>query len=258
VLVVRATPIHAESARYAASLLFLPELWAPAEVWLPVATFLGHRGWESELLHLRGTGDLAARVTKTVEHARRLRQPPILIGHGAGALVAMGCARAGVAAAAVLLAPLVPGNPRGRVLTRRWSAVAGLLTGRAIPPLHGPAARRAFGETPAALEGESARAVFDVVRGPAPEIAPLGIPTLVAAGAHDPLLPREAATALAARLGAEHAEIAGAGHWPILPPGWQRTADVVHGWLVRRLGEPLLELYAETMAERDASDADDE
>jgi hypothetical protein len=33
---------------------------------------------------------------------------------------------------------------------------------------------------------------------------------------------------------------------------------VVHRWLVRRLGEPLLDLYAETMAERDAADVDDE
>jgi hypothetical protein len=32
----------------------------------------------------------------------------------------------------------------------------------------------------------------------------------------------------------------------------------MHRWLVRRLGEPLLELYAEMMAERDAAETDDE
>ena len=107
---MQATPVHAESARYAVPLLFLPELWAPAAVWLPVATFLGHRGWESELLHLRGVRDLADRVEGVVAHARRLAQPPILIGHGAGAVVAMHAARIGPASAAVLIAPLVPGS----------------------------------------------------------------------------------------------------------------------------------------------------
>ncbi|HJW70219.1 MAG TPA: hypothetical protein VJ829_12735, partial [Candidatus Binatia bacterium] len=72
------------------------------------------------------------------------------------------------------------------------------------------------------------------------------------------LLPRDAAMALAAALGAEQTEIEGAAHWPIVAPAWQHTADVVHRWLVRRLGEPLLDLYAEMMAERDAADVDDE
>ena len=58
---------------------------------------------------------------------------------------------------------------------------------------------------------------------------------------------------LADALGAEHTEIAGAAHWPIVAPSWRPTADAVHRWLVRRLGEPLLELYGEMMAERDAA-----
>jgi pimeloyl-ACP methyl ester carboxylesterase len=255
---LRATPVHAESPRYAAPLLFLPELWAPAEVWLPVASFLGHRGWESELIHLRGADDLAARVAGVIEHARRLPHPPILIGHGGGAVVAMGCARAGPVAAAVLVAPLVPGRARIGVLTRRWDAVAALLLGRALPPPRGESARRVFGEVPDGLDVEPARAVFDVVRGRPGELRPLGMPTLMVAGTRDPLLPRDAAMALAAALGAEQTEIEGAAHWPIVAPAWQHTADVVHRWLVRRLGEPLLDLYAEMMAERDAADVDDE
>ena len=255
---MQATPVHAESARYAVPLLFLPELWAPASVWLPVATFLGHRGWESELLHLRGVRDLAERIEGVVAHARRLPQPPILIGHGAGAVVAMHAARIGPASAAVLIAPLVPGSAPLGALARRWDAVAALLLGRAIPPPRGHGARRVFGEVLEGLEDEPARAVFDVVRGRSRTGVPLGVPTLVVGGSHDPLLPRDAATRLADALGAEHTEIAGAAHWPIVAPSWRPTADAVHRWLVRRLGEPLLELYGEMMAERDAAGDDDE
>src|SRR5262245_41904136 len=253
---LQATPVHAESARYSTSLVFLPELWAPARVWLPAASFFGHRGWEGELVELRGAGALAQRTAAVIEHIRPLQHPPVLIGHGAGALVALEAARAGAVSAAVLVAPLVPGSTGVRILTRRWDALAALALGRAIPPPRAGAARRAFGETPADLDVESARAVLDAVRG-RPSLAPLAVPTLVVAGERDPLLPPAAATALASSLAADHITIPGASHWPILAPGWQRTVAEVHRWLVRRLGEALLDFYAEAMAER-AADADDD
>src|SRR5262245_27782228 len=108
---LQATVFHAESPRYTASLLLLPDLWAPARLWQPMASFLGHRGWEGRLVELRGTGDLAARAAALVELARGVSGRPVLIGHGAGALVALDAARAGMAAAVVLIAPLIPGTP---------------------------------------------------------------------------------------------------------------------------------------------------
>jgi hypothetical protein len=74
------------------------------------------------------------------------------------------------------------------------------------------------------------------------------------------LLPADAAQALARRLKAEHLVIPDAAHWPLVESGWQGTVDLLHRWLVRRLGEPFLELHAEAMAERDADqdDADEE
>jgi len=255
---LQATPVHAESARYATSLLFLPDLWAPARVWLAAATYFGHRGWEGELLELRGTGDIAARTAALVEHSRRLPRAPVLVGHGAGALVALRAARACVASAVVLVAPLLPGSAGVRALTRRLDVLVSLLRGRPIPPPRAALARRIFGEVPAELDGETARAVLDVVRGKPAVECPLGIPTLVVAGEHDPLLRPPGGAALASALAADFVEIPGAAHWPILAPGWQRTVGEVHRWLVRRLGEALLDFYAEAMAERDAGEPDDD
>jgi pimeloyl-ACP methyl ester carboxylesterase len=250
------TPIRAESPRYGASLVFLPELWAPARIWLPVASFLGHRGWEGQLVELRQAGGLEERVAGVVDLARKLPGPPVLIGHGAGGVVALEAARAGPAVAVVMVAPLDPGSAPVRVLTRRWETIAALLLGRRIAP---PGAA-AFGSLPATvasqLDAETTRAVLDVVRGrPLSPVGP-GLPLLVAAGPRDPLLPADAAAALAARLMAEHLVIPDAAHWPLVEAGWQVTVDLLHRWLVRRLGEPLLELHAEAMAERDDDQAD--
>src|SRR5262249_17739530 len=201
---LEATPIRAESPRYGASLLFLPELWAPARLWLPVASSLGHRGWEGQLLELRRAGELSARVAAVVEHARGLPARPVLIGHGAGAIVALEAARAGAGVAAILLAPLVAGSPPGRARTRPAAAVAARRLGRPWPPPRGPA----FGAPPetvvAELGVETTRAVLDVVRGRPPVPGAVGVPVLIAGGDRDPLLPKDAAAALAGRLAAEH------------------------------------------------------
>ena len=174
--------------------------------------------------------------------------------------MALEAARAGPAVAAVLVAPLDPGSAPVRVLTRRWEAIAALLLGRRLAP---PGAA-AFGSLPATvaphLDAEATRAVLDVVRGR--PLTPVGtdLPVLVAGGSRDPLLPADAAQALARRLKAEHLVIPDAAHWPLVESGWQGTVDLLHRWLVRRLGEPFLELHAEAMAERDADqdDADEE
>ncbi len=244
-------PVRAESSRYARRLVFLPELWAPASSWLPVATFLGHRGWEGEIVELRAAGGLADRAAALAEIVQAAEDPPILIGHGAGALVALEVANAAGAAALVLVSPLLPGGAGARRLVRRWAALAAIVRGRDMPPPQGGGARAAFGEIPAGLAPDSARALLDVARARPLERPPLEMPALVLASPMDPLLPGADAAALAAMLGADRVEIAGAGHWPILPPTWRRTAGAVHRWLIRRLGEPLLELYEEAMAERD-------
>jgi pimeloyl-ACP methyl ester carboxylesterase len=264
--VVRAEIQRAEGSRYAAALVLVPGLWAGPDVWRGFASFLGHRGWEAHLLHTRGLpGGLNARADAVAEYAAALPAPAVLLGHDAGAVVAQAAARRTRAAAAVLVAPLRPGSRGARALTLEPRNLLRLLLGHPVAPPRGHAVLLAWGELAAAararvlatLGPEDAATVWEVARGrvsPAP--AP-GVPTLLLAGARDPLLPAAEAAALAQALGAEAETLPDAGHWPLVGPTWLKAVDVVHRWLVQRLGESLLELYPEAMAERDADEDGD-
>src|SRR5207247_11367976 len=94
----------------------------------------------------------------------------------------------------------------------------------------------------------------EVVWGRVRPVAAAGVPTLVVAGAGDPLLSPPAADALARSLGAELRVLEGAGHWPFAGAGWQPAVSLVHRRLVQRLGAPVLERFAEAPAARAPSD----
>src|SRR5438046_2594297 len=135
--------------------------------------------------------------------------------------------------------------------------IPGLWAGSPVPAPVGPAAA-AWADLPPALRAstgpEDATAVREIVWGRVRPVAAAGVPTLVVAGAGDPLLSPPAADALARSLGAELRVLEGAGHWSLAGAGWQPTVSLVHRWLVQRLGEPLLETYAEALADREPSD----
>ena len=252
---VSTTPVHAESARYHASLAFVPGLWTGPGLWRGAASYLAHRGWEGELVDLRRVpGGLGARAAALAAHGAAGSAPRVFLGHGAGALVALAAARLCRPAAAVLVSPVPPGLPPGL----GWRSVPALMFGRPLaPPLRwldraglserGPGAMTDLGPEPGA-------AVRDVARGRLWPAAPAGVPTLLVTGSADQLLTPAVAARLAATIGAEREVLAGAGHWLVVGPGWEQLVDVVHRWLVQRLGETLLELYAEAMAERAATE----
>ena len=258
--VLAAIPVHAESPRYAASLVFIPGLWAGPSVWQGPSSFLAHRGWEGHLLDLRTVGGgLGARAVAVAEFAAALPVPAVLLGHGAGTLVALAAAARGPVAAVVGVAPLVPGSAPARALLPVWSLLALLRPGRPVPPPDArvlgleelsEGARRAVLRD---LTPEDASAVLDVARRRVPPAAPGLVPVLVLSGGQDPLLPPAEAAAFAAALGADHRTLEG-GHWFLVGSSWQAAVDIVHRWLVLRLGESLLELYPEAMAERDVED----
>jgi pimeloyl-ACP methyl ester carboxylesterase len=263
---LRAETLQAEGSRYAAALLFVPGLWAGAQAWQSLAGYLAHRGWECHLLDARGIAQgLAGRAAAVAEYAAGLGSHAVVLGHDAGALVALATAARG-AAAAVLVAPLVPGTRSVRALAFAPRTLAALLTGRPVPPPGGRPARLLAAGLPEAVREELARilgpddvaVVREVLWGRARPLVAAPVPTLVVSGARDPLLPPPAAAALARALGAEQRVLAEAGHWPLAGPGWQRAGDLVHRWIVQRLGEGLLELYPEAMAGREAASDDGE
>jgi len=253
------TAVPAESARYRADLVFLPGLWASPALWQPVASSLAHRGWQGTVLHLAGVpGGLAGRVAAVTASLADRDRAIVLVAHDAAAVVASHVAgRTRMVAAVVLVAPLDPACAAVRGLTRRWDVVVGLLRGSLLRPPAGSVATRCYGPVaeriPAGLVPEHPRAVLDVVCNRLPlEAAP--VPAAMISGAADPLLPDP--SGLAQRLGAEWFGLRAQGHWPLVGTAAEETAAVVHRWLVRRLGEPLLELHAEAMAARDAEEED--
>jgi pimeloyl-ACP methyl ester carboxylesterase len=258
--VLTAETLRAEGARYAAQVVCIPGLWMGPSVWRAFASYLGHRGWECHLLELRGVrGGVAARATAVAEYVAALPSPAILLGHDAGAVVALAAAARGAALALVLLAPLSPGSRATRRLTLAPRNLLPLVLGGRVPP---PGAGAGWLDLPepgrsrlaADLAPDDAAMVRELAWGRLALPRAAGIPALVIAGDHDALVPPDAAAGFARATGAELQLLAGAGHWPLAGPSWQAAVALVHRWLVQRLGAPLLELYAEAMAERDADD----
>jgi hypothetical protein len=256
-------PVPCEAARYGAPVLYLPDLWLDAAIWRPWSTFLGHRGWEGWLVPLRGVeGGILSRVSAVTDFARTLAGPPVLLGEGAGAVVAALVAGQIPVTAVILLAPLVPGESRlSPLLLRRdawWPLLAG---GRVPPPPPGMVAPFLGGggptPPPSLLQGlgpEPAPVLLDLARGRV-TVEPVFARSLVVAASGDVFTPPSVAQRWAEGLGAEFECL------PDLPrrfsahASWQAIAGGVHRWLVRGLDTTMLEFYAEAMADR--GDAED-
>jgi pimeloyl-ACP methyl ester carboxylesterase len=260
-----AETLPAEGARYTATLLLLPELWAGPAAWRGCASFLAHRGWTCHLLDPRRLGaDMEARAAAVAEYAAAIEERTVLVGHGAGAILALGAARRRPPAALVLLGPLPAGSPGARALVLRPRALMALVAGTRVPPPARRAADLLLGGLPPAgqaavasgLAPDAAPAVRDVVWGRWRPPAVPGVPALVVSGDRDRLLPPARAAAFARAIGARHEVLPEAGHWILAGPAWQRTVALVHRWLVQELGAALLELYEEAMAEREVEPDD--
>jgi pimeloyl-ACP methyl ester carboxylesterase len=251
-----ATPVHPEGPRYGTSIVFLSGLWVSPILWRPVATFLAHRGWPGTLLDVRAvTGGVAARADRVAEHVRALSAPPVVIGHDAGALVALATAARTPVRALALVSPLVPGAPgtHGIAWSRRlpWALVR-----RAAVAAPSGALRTGFfaglpDDARAATTSEDPRVLAEVARRSRVDRPATMPPTLLVRGGADPIVSHADARGLATSLGAGFEELPDRGHWLPTEPGWQEFVGRMHRWLVQRLGEGELELYAEAMADRD-------
>ena len=254
---VTSTPVHPEGPRYCASIAYLSGLWTGPLVWRAAAQYLAHRGWAGLLVDASGvTGGIGARATAVVEYLRKLPAMPVLVGHDAGALVALASAARIEVPAVVLVSPLRPGAPGTHALAWSRGLPWALVRRRPVSPPEGVTGRAFLADRPpdAGATLEDPRFLSEVARRtPIARPAPMP-PALVLHGARDPFLSSDEARGLATDLGAELIELDDQGHWLPAAAAWQRAGDRVHRWLVQRLGDANLELYAEAMADREDDD----
>lgn len=199
----------------------------------------GHAPPDRAVLRTTGFGDDLDAMRGVVAG---LGRKPVIIGHSMGGLIARMLAAEGLAAAAVLIAPL----PGGRIpapvgALPFYAAVAPfVLAGRPFRPWRGAVRHLALHALPrdeqdavaAGFVPESGRAYRDLLFGRARvKRRAVRCPLLVVHGERDRLIPLAVAEGIAGKHGADFAVIAGAGHWLIAPSLADRVAGEVLGWL---------------------------
>ena len=131
----RTVCIEPENGRYRADLVFLHGLWTTPDIWQPAALGLAHRGWRCHLLDMREGGDtvsLEQWSRSTADFISGCETPPILIGHDAGALVALALAESSLPRAVVADSPLLVGAPQ--LQPRLASTIARWRNAKLPPP----------------------------------------------------------------------------------------------------------------------------
>ncbi len=184
------------------------------------------------------------------ELCRRFPEPPVLVGHSMGGLVAQMASRRAPLKALVLLSPSPPWGVAHGTLEEAATAFGvqllgpfaagalepdrGLMRAYSLDRLAKPAREAAIAQ----LRPESARAVREALNwwldpfmttglGP----GPLSPPSLVISGERDVVHSPATGRAVAERIGGEFRQADGMSHWLIGEPGWEAVAQSALTWL---------------------------
>lgn len=270
----RACPIRAPknmSARRC-TIVLIHGLWVTPLIWEPFFRFyrnLGHHvlapawpGLEGSLADLRrdpsglgviSLGDVLDRYAKII---RSLSEPPVIIGHCYGGLIAQRLSDQGLGAAAVVIAPIPPGGFLVRSFFSRLNLLSVVIGSSghhrtALPTF--VQFRRKFCNS---LPESNARHIYDAQVIPAPRRLVLqaafadfppdmattinsGIsrrpPLLVIGGGDDVITSGPLCRAICRKQRAssrhsEYKEFPGRSHLIIAEPGWQEVADYALTW----------------------------
>src|SRR5579859_6186119 len=195
--------------------------------------------------------DYAADIAKLCDS---LAEPPVLLGHSMGGLVAQLAARRAKIRALVLLAPSPPWGVVGSSLEEAATAfgvqIAGLFSSGALEPDRGLMRAYSLDRMPKAereaavarLRPESAMAVRETLNwwldpfmttsvGP----GAIAAPALVISGQGDVVHSPATARAVAERIGAAFQVMPGMSHWLVGEPGWDVVAQTALRWLAEEL-----------------------
>jgi pimeloyl-ACP methyl ester carboxylesterase len=239
------TVIEPESERYRADLIFVHGLWVGSSVWRAAVAGFAHRGWRCLLLDLPpGHGaDPGASWPRFVADVVRERDvKPIVIGHDAGALLALdlavrGSVRGVIAVAPLLegLRPVLPATTRAALRLRRGAAPVAPPGWQQpyferIPAEHAAVAQRALRPEPVAW----LRAVERLTEPAAP-----AVPALLVAQQADAVASQLLLEICARGIEADFLRCKG-GHWPMLEGAVDEWVTQLHRWIIKRIGHGLL------------------
>lgn len=202
-----------------------------------------------------GTASLLDYAGDLESEIKKLSQPPIIMGHSMGGLLAQILGARGLADALVLLAPAPPhGISMLKLSVLKCIPGSFLRWGCWRRPLKLPFAKAAYAiynrmpaeeqrELYSRMVYESGRAVAEIAlslfdeRGAARvDQARVKCPVLVIAGREDRITPAGVVAKIAGKYGdmATCQEFANHAHWVLGEPGWEEIAEYVHGWLKRK------------------------
>jgi pimeloyl-ACP methyl ester carboxylesterase len=241
------TLLPPESDRYRAELVFVHGLWVDSRIWRGVAAGFAHRGWNCLLVDR----DTSSTQSEPFSWARRVAQvvrerevPPIVIGHDAGALIALDLASRAEVRAAIAIAPLLDGTaPVQSWLGRRALQLRGDAAKVAPPDLShvyfANLSDQRRSELAGSLGSEPAAVLRETDRLATP--ARPAVPAFLVAGQVDPVSSAVLAEICARGIEADFERLPG-GHWPMLEPRADDWITQVHRWLIKTVGHDLLVL----------------
>lgn len=186
-----------------------------------------------------------------------LDEPPVLLGHSMGGLVAQLAARRAALRGLVLLAPSPPWGVAHSSLEEAATAfgvqMISAFSSGSLTPDRSLMRTYSLDRMPAddreaavaRLRPESGQAVRETLNwwldpfmttsvGP----GPMSVPTLVLSGERDVVHSTATARATAERLGARFTTMPGMSHWLMGEPGWEAVADITLTWLAAEVCVP--------------------